>query len=114
MHLERLHNFILNTSHGRIDIHVDHKDNNTLNNCKDNLRVIYNNQNSKNRKSKNRNNKSDYRNVLQDKDSGKYIIMLCIKNHRFRVGKYYTDVHEAGKDAEMYRQQYYGEFAGKS
>jgi len=52
--------------------------------------------------------------VIKVKDTGKYIIMLCVKNKRFRVGKYYDDVHEAGRDAEMYRQQYYGEFAGDS
>lgn len=39
--------------------------------------------------------------------------MLCINYKRFIVGKLYTDVDEAGKDAEMYRQQYYKEFAGK-
>jgi hypothetical protein len=49
-----------------------------------------------------------------DKDSGKYKIMLCINYKRFQVGKLYVDVHEAGKDAEKYRQEYYGEFAGKS
>lgn len=40
--------------------------------------------------------------------------MLCINYKRFRVGKYYDDVDEAGKDAEMYRLQYYGEFASKN
>ena len=94
---------------------IDHIDHDTKNNRKYNLRKTEHVKNATNRRGKNSNNKSGYRNVLLDKKSGKYIIMLCIKNKRFRVGKYYTDVHEAGKDAEMYRIQYYGaDFAGKS
>ena len=81
---------------------------------KGNLRETIVSPNATNRKSRNINNKSGYRNVIKVKDTGKYIIMLCVKNKRFRVGKYYDDVHEAGRDAEMYRQQYYGEFAGDS
>jgi len=94
--------------------HREHKNTGTLNNRKSNLRIATDGQNSGNRKSKNSNNKSGYRNVLLDKKSEKYIIMLCINYKRFRVGKYYDDVHEAGRDAEMYRKEYYKEFAGKS
>jgi len=97
---------------------VDHREQNpekhsSLDNRKANLRVTDCEHNSKKKKGKNKNNKSGYRNVLLDKDSGKYIIKLCINYKRFQVGKLYEDVHEAGRDAEMYRKQYYGEFAGK-
>lgn len=96
------------------NIHIDHKNNNTLDDKKNNLRETIHAPNAKNRKSKNSNNTTGYRNVILDKDSGKYKILLCIKNKRFRVGKLYMDVHEAGKDAEIYRKEYYKEFAGKS
>jgi len=92
---------------------IDHIDHDTFNTRKKNLRMSVNLENTKNRKGKNSNNSTGYRNVILDKKSDKYIIMLCINNRRFRVGKYYTDVDEAGRDAEMYRQEYYGEFAGE-
>lgn len=94
--------------------HIDHINHDSKNNTKDNLRKIDYINNATNRKSKNINNKSGYRNVLLDKRSGKYMIMLCVKNKRFRVGKFYTDVHEAGRAAAMYRKYYYGEFAGNN
>jgi len=95
-------------------IRVDHQNYKTLDNRKKNLRTSLHEENSKHRNGKNKNNKSGYRNVILDKKSGKYIIMLCINYKRFRVGKYYEDVDEAGRDAEMYRKQYYGEFAGRN
>ena len=104
----RLHEVIMGEKY------IDHINHDSKDNRKINLRKVEQNDNLKNRKSKNSNNKSGYRNVIQIKDTGKYIITLCINNKRFRVGKLYTDVHEAGRDAEKYRQEYYGEFAGKS
>lgn len=92
--------------------HVDHHDQNPLNNRKYNLRVTSVSNNNKYRKSKNSNNTTGFRNVILDKKSGKYIIMLCSNNKRFRVGEYYNTPEEAGRDAEIYRRQYYGEFAG--
>ena len=93
---------------------VDHIDTDRLNNREINLRVTKQLLNTKNRTSKNKNNTTGYRNVIMDKRSGKYKIMLCINNKRFRVGKLYTDIDEDGKDAEMYRKKYYGEFAGNT
>lgn len=92
---------------------VDHIEHNSLDNRKEKLRVTEHEYNTKNRKSKNSNNTTGHRNVILDKKSGKYIIMLCVNNKRFRVGKHYDDVDEAGKDAEIYRKQYYKEYAGE-
>lgn len=94
--------------------YVDHKNHNTLDNRKDNLRITTFQKNTMNRNSKNKNNSTGYRNVILDKRSGKYKILLCINYKSFRVGKLYEDVHEAGRDAEKYRKQYYKEYAGKS
>ncbi|WP_431785832.1 hypothetical protein [Paenibacillus lactis] len=92
---------------------VDHIEHNTLDNRKKNLRKISNDMNLKNRKGKNSNNKSGYRNVFWSSSEQKWVVSLCIKNKRFRCGSF-TDVHEAGRHAEEMRKKYYGEFAGKS
>ena len=106
-----LHQYILDCPE---NCDIDHRNYNGLDNRKSNLRVTQHDKNNSHRKSKNSNNTTGYRNLIYDKRSGTYTIMLCIKNKRFRVGKIYTDVHEAGRDAEMYRKQYYGEFAGRN
>lgn len=109
-----LHRTIMNVTDP--DIPVDHRElenHGSLNNRKSNLRVVSFLENSLSRKGRNKNNKTGYRNVMVDKDSGKYKIMLCVNYKRFQVGGLYTDVHEAGRDAEMYRKKYYKEFAGK-
>ena len=56
-----LHNIILGDSNK--DYNVDHINHNTLDYREENLRIIEVNNNSKNRKSKNKNNRSGYRNV---------------------------------------------------
>ena len=90
---------------------VDHENNDTLDNRKSNMRVVEESNNSKNRKSRNRNNKSGYRNVSLIK--GKWVVQLQIDGKNKRLGSF-DDVHEAGKFAEEMRQKYYGEFAGKN
>lgn len=60
----KLHKFIMNVDDNRV---VDHINHDTLDNRKKNLRVITHSNNSKNRKSRNRNNKSGYRNVSWSK-----------------------------------------------
>ena len=107
-----LHREVTNADKGTYVDHIEHKPHSSLDNRKINLRVTIPDKNSKNRKGRNKNNKTGYRNVLIDKDSGKYKIMLCINYKRFQAGGLYEDVHEAGRDAEMYREKYYKEFAG--
>jgi hypothetical protein len=93
---------------------VDHIDNDTMNNRKKNLRITTNAENLKNRKSKNSNNSSGYRNVSWSKVLGKWVVQLQIdkKNHMF--DEKFDDVHEAGRFAKKMRIKYYGEFAGKN
>lgn len=102
-----LHQFLMNAN-GK---DVDHENNDTLDNRKSNMRVVEESNNSKNRKSRNRNNKSGYRNVSLIK--GKWVVQLQIDGKNKRLGSF-DDVHEAGKFAEEMRQKYYGEFAGKN
>lgn len=102
-----LHQFLTNAN-GK---DVDHENNDTLDNRKSNLRVVVESNNSKNRKGRNKNNKSGYRNVSLIKD--KWVVQLQINGKNKKLGSF-DDVHEAGKFAEEMRQKYYGEFAGKN
>lgn len=102
-----LHQFLTNAN-GK---DVDHENNDTLDNRKSNLRVVVESNNSKNRKGRNKNNKSGYRNVSLIK--GKWVVQLQIDGKNKKLGSF-DDVHEAGKFAEEMRQKYYGEFAGKN
>lgn len=104
-----LHQFIMN-ARGNI---VDHINGDTFDNRKSNLRIIEYANNSKNRKSKNSNNTSGYRNVSWCKGDKKWIVQMQIDGKNKRLGSF-DDVHEAGKFAEEMRQKYYGEFAGKN
>lgn len=105
-----LHTLIIDTEKG---YYVDHKNHDRLDNRKENLRISTMSENAKNRKSKNSNNTSGYRNVLLDKQTGLWMVKLQIDKKSKTLGKF-VDVHEAGKFAEEMRQKYYGEFAGKS
>lgn len=104
-----LHQFIMKAN-GKT---VDHSDGNTLNNCKSNLRIAEDTDNSKNRKGKNSNNTSGYRNVSWNKKDKKWVVQMQIDKKNKTLGRF-DDVHEAGKFAEEMRQKYYGEFCGKN
>jgi hypothetical protein len=104
-----LHQIIM----GIIDasVHIDHKNHDTLNNTKNNLRVIEKNKNLKNRQGKNSNNKSGYRNVCWIEDCEKWVVQLQINGKNTMLGKF-DDVDEAGSFAEKMRQKYYKEYKG--
>lgn len=104
-----LHQFIMNANSKT----VDHINNDGLDNRKTNLRIALDKNNSTNRRSKNSNNKSGYRNVFWSSKDKKWIVQLQIDGKNKRLGSF-DNVHEAGKFAEEMRQKYYGEFAGKS
>lgn len=103
-----LHRLIMDAKKGDI---VDHKNHNTLDNRKSNLRITKQNQNTKNRKSKNINNTSGYRNVSK---VGKWWhVQLQINGKNIILKKFPLDkLNEAGKYAELMRAKYYGKFAG--
>jgi hypothetical protein len=105
----KLTTFLLGRMKG---IKIDHINNDTLNTRRSNLRLTDQANNLKNRRSKNTNNKSGHRNVCWIKGYWKVQIQIDGKNHRFPEN--FTDVEEAGKFAELKRQEIYGEFAGNS
>ena len=104
-----LHQYIMDAD-GKI---VDHKNHNTLDNTRANIKVIADKHNSTNRKTRNSNNKSGYRNVSWSKSSEKWIIQLQINGKNKILGYFpYEQLEEAGAFAEQMRQKYYGEYAG--
>ena len=106
-----LHRWILNVENSKI--HVDHINHDPCDNRKQNLRITDHTHNGMNRKAKNINNKSGYRNVRWDKQRNKWSVFLQINKKNTWLGSF-DDVKEAGKHAELMRQKYYGEFAGKN
>lgn len=105
----KFHRFIMNAEKGQ---DVDHKNHNTLDNRRKNLRLTDRKQNSKHRGVNNSNNKSGYRNVCWDSKNKKWLVQLQVNGKNTRLGRF-DDVHEAGKFAKEMREKYYGEFAGR-
>ena len=106
-----LHQFVMDAN-GKV---VDHENHNTLDDRKSNLRISEEIRNAMNRKAKNKNNKSGYRNVCWSKSEKKWLVQLQINQKNAVLGKFsYDELEQAGKFAEEMRQKYYGEFAGVS
>ena len=106
----RLHRFLTNAEKGEV---VDHINHNTLDNRKENLRNIFDLQNTKNRKTKNQNNTSGYRNVSLIQNQ--WVIQMQVDGKNTRLKSYpYNKLDEAGLYAAEMRTKYYGEFAGNN
>jgi hypothetical protein len=107
-----MHRFL---SDAKDNEYIDHKNFDTLDNRKLNFRYTENNLNLKNRKGKNSNNKSGYRNVSWISGENKWRVQLQINGKNTKLKDFSKDqVHEAGKFAKEMREKYYGEFAGNS
>lgn len=105
-----LHRFILKNKILSKD-DVDHKDGNKLDNRELNLRITNNTGNLRNRKDKNKNNVSGYRNVCQV--GNKLYVQLQINDKNTLLRTFNLDeLEEAGRFAEEMRMKYYGEYAG--
>jgi hypothetical protein len=106
-----LHQFILDVEPENRIIKIDHINHQPLDNRKENLRTLTQFENMKNRKSKNKNNKTGHRNVCFV--DGWYLVQLQVEGKCKCVGKF-KDVDEAGAFAEQKRKELYGEFAGEN
>lgn len=104
----QLHKYMLGKTKG---FHIDHINHNPLDCRRKNLRVVTVGENIRNRKSRNSNNTSGYRNV--SKSGNKWIVQMQVNGKNTRLGSF-DDVHEAGVFAEKMRQKYYGEYAGRN
>jgi len=109
-----MHRLIMDVLHER-KIYIDHKNHDTLCNLRHNLRSTSNENNSKNRNGKNKNNTSGYRNVFWTKKDERWLVMLQIEGKQTCFGRFkFEDLDKAGVRAEEMRQKYYKEFAGTS
>lgn len=79
-------------------IFIDHKDHDTLNNKRSNLRFVTNAENMQNRKGPTKGNISGYRGVSWDKSTGKWMAYIRLNKKLTHLGRY-TDRHEAGRVA---------------
>jgi hypothetical protein len=105
-----LNNFLMDCpNNGR---NADHKNSDTLNNRRNNLRIADDKDNNTNRKSKNKNNKSGYRNVYWSTNDQKWCVRLQIEKQNTLLGMF-DNVHEAGSFAKEMRKKYYKDFRGK-
>lgn len=103
----KMHRELMNVADRKIL--VDHKDQNGLNNTKDNLRLCTHAQNMANRKFQ-ANNTSGYRGVAWDKKNKKWRAAIKINGKTTSLGNY-DDPIEAAKVRDAAALKYYGEFA---
>lgn len=107
-----LHQFIMGVEDSTREVNVDHKNHDTLDDRKENLRVTNVTENCMNRKLS-KANKSGYRNVSWSKNENAWIVQLQVDGKNTVLGTFSKDqLEEAGKFAKKMREKYYGEFAG--
>lgn len=92
-----MHRFILSIKN---NLQVDHKDHNTLNNVKSNLRAATHAQNMANRKNQKR-GLSSYKGVsimrvkYKDKTHSYWRASICVNNKRFQIGNFNNEIDAA-------------------
>lgn len=90
-------------------MHVDHKNHNTLDNRRDNLRVCTNSQNHQNRLS-HKNSISKYKGVCWLKTQKKWVAGIELNGRKTHLGCF-TDETEAAKAYDEAAKKLFGEFA---
>jgi len=96
------------------DVYIDHDNHDSLDNRKGNLRITSMLENGKNRRTKNYNNTSGYRNVSHN-SKGEWVVQMQVNGKNTILKNFPTDkLDEAGAYAELMRPIYYGEFAGNN
>jgi hypothetical protein len=102
-----MHRVIMERILGHSDFEeVDHIDGDSLNNQRDNLRVVTHKQNLENRKGANKNSKSGIRGVSWDKSKQKWQVEICTGGSRIFVGRF-DIIEEAEKAAVAARAKYF-------
>lgn len=96
--LVRLHRFLTNCPE---EMEVDHKNHNTYDNRKENLRIVTRSQNNMNRNSKG---------VCYDKTHDRYIAYLKV-NYEPKIFEYFKSESEALETRKAAEEKYFGEFS---
>lgn len=94
---------------------VDHKNSDTLDNRKENLRICTNKENSTNKSKLRSDNTSGYRGIYENNrlSTRKYFAFIRDKdNKRITIGRFST-IEKAAKAFDKAAKVYYGEFCGK-
>lgn len=103
----KLHRYIMNNLNKKIGI--DHINQNTFDNRKQNLRECTQSENSMNR-GKNKNNTSGYKGVIWRKDCKKWQCRIGVNNKRICLG-FFTNPRDAAFFYNLHAIKYHGEFA---
>lgn len=101
-----MHTVILGEKKG---LEVDHRDNNGLNNCRDNLRHCTHAQNMQNRKIQG-NNRSGYKGVFWCKREKRWIASIGVQGKQITLGRFFCLI-KAAKVYDTAARKYHGEYA---
>jgi hypothetical protein len=101
-----MHRVIMNTPEG---MHTDHINHNKLDNRRENLRIVTNQQNQQNRK-KEYISSSKYKGVSWDKNLELWRANIKVDGKNIIIGRY-TSEEAAGLAYNIYAIKYFGEFA---
>ena len=91
------------------NIHIDHKDGNTLNNQRDNLRVADYSQNAMNRK-KRANGSSKYKGVCWDKETRKWLATAMVRGKSKKLGRFKSE-EDAARAYNEHVSEHHKEFS---
>lgn len=104
----KMHRLIMKVGKG---IHIDHKNHNTLDNRKNNLRICTNSQNHMNRiKQRMETASSKFKGVCWHKDRNKWEAYIT-KDQKLKYLGLFDDETEAAKTYDFWAKKLFGEFA---
>ncbi len=103
----RMHREIMNFPKGLL---VDHRNNNTLDNRRANLRPATSSQNMVNRRRDKSKNSSQFRGVRFRKERGRWSAQITINGKTFWLGSYDNEI-DAARAYDRAAMKYHGEFA---
>lgn len=101
-----MHRQITNAPKGKV---CDHKDDDTLNNLEDNLRVCLSKENIR-RRPLDKRNKSGYRGVILCKQTGKWRVAIVVDQKTIWLGRH-ANKKDAATAYDEAAKNYFGEFA---